>query len=186
MKKPVDIGGGWKAIPVEGGGVIVQAEMGLVAVEWANLDADGKLVNNGVYSSVEVAAPPKPVVPVAGPAAIQDFLDATNLRDLGSDGIYGPLGPTVKKFRDILKNVDSKTTLADTAGDFLLTGDHLRHGAVAALIALKPEQVTVLNLAMDSGEAGDLEHALDSLVVGNVTEEKAALDESKSTITVVK
>ena len=165
MKKPVDISGGWKAIPVEGGGVIVQGENGLVAVEWAYLNADVNLENRW-----EKKPAVKSVVLAKGPAAIEEFLEATNLRDLGADGIYGPLGPTVKKFRDVLKTIEAGSALADTAGEFLATGDHLRHGPVAALVSLKNEQVTVVNLAIDSGDVADLEHVMDRFVVGNAAE----------------
>ncbi|MCK9570885.1 hypothetical protein M0R72_18185 [Candidatus Pacearchaeota archaeon] len=178
MKNPVEIGGGWKAMAVKGGGVIIQAEMGLVAVEWADLDEKGNLVNC-CGSRAEEKSAPKRVVPSTGKAAIEEFLKATDMRDLSSEGMYGPIGPTVKKFRDFLKTVDVGTPFADTVGEFLLTGDQLRYHEVAALVALNQDQVTALNQELDNGGADSLEKLLEKFMVGNVMEEKAAMDESK-------
>jgi Fe-S cluster assembly ATPase SufC len=186
MSEPVDIGGGWKVMEVKGLGCIVQAEMGLIFIDDTTI-VDGELVVTPQWTSALAVAEKqlekqraKSLAPSSGPEAITSFLQQTDQRDLTSTGQFGPLGATIKKLRENLKAMESGSALEESVGTILLTGDHVRHGAVAALVALTPEQTEILDEALSGPDLQALDAVLDRLTVGNVVLDKAQMDGSKT------
>jgi hypothetical protein len=169
MSKVIKLDDGWKAMEVAGLGVIVQAEMGLIFVEYAKIDEAGGLVAMEMPAVAAPEAAPKPNK--GGPTSmasvnVKAFLDGTVGKNFGGGGEYGPFGAHLKRLREVLQTVDPESEQGTLWGNFLAMGDHTRYGVVAAVIGLKPAALDELSQILASPEPDLVETFVDRVVTG--------------------
>lgn len=143
----------WTYKEVRGLGLIVQAEMGLIFIEGACLDADGEpCVMDSPNAAPAVATVGKTMV-----SSIKAFLDETSKRDLRGAGEYGANGAVLAKLRDYIKALPESAPELDSISDFLSTGNHDRFGAAAAVLSLQPEFIGELAKVLEKPDAEKIE-----------------------------
>jgi hypothetical protein len=160
--------GDWKALEINGLGVIVQGDTGLAFVPDAKIE-DGKLV-------ADFELPPaSPAVRKPGPSTIasvniKSFLaqmtgkDGYAAKNLTSGGEYGPIGPYLARLKEVVQNLEPESPLESALGAFLASGDHIRHGMAAAVLALKPEMLEELTKVLSNPEPDIVENFVDRCI----------------------
>ncbi len=97
---------------------------------------------------------------------VNAFLKHVEQRSLSPAGEFGNYGPPIAKLRDFLKGVDLESETASSLGNFLATGDHLRHGPVAAVVALSEQRLAELSSVLTTPEPEKIEAFVDACIVG--------------------